>query len=145
MGQKDGTTEKSSPPTKPIAKMWASSVKTVGRRVAQARLCSSSAGSDPVVFVEGVRTPFLASLTDFQHLMPHQLLARTFQGILERTGLAADQVDYLCAGTVQQEVRTSNIAKEAAFTAGCLALEPFHSCQASHSPPRGTPSRWPAS
>ena len=24
--------------------------------------------------------------------MPHQLLARTFQGILERTGLAADQV-----------------------------------------------------
>ena len=59
------------------------------------------------MFVEGVRTPFLASLTDFQvvlqksfsdfvnnpqHLMPHQLLARTFQGILERTGLAADQV-----------------------------------------------------
>ena len=24
--------------------------------------------------------------------MPHQLLARTFQGILERTGLAAEQV-----------------------------------------------------
>ena len=33
----------------------------------QARLCSSLA-SDPVVFVEGVRTPFLASLTDFQVL-----------------------------------------------------------------------------
>jgi len=106
--------------------MWASSVKTVGRRVTQARLCSSSAGSDPVVFVEGVRTPFLASLTDFQHLMPHQLLARTFQGILERTGLAADQVDYLCAGTVQQEVRTSNIAKEAAFTAGFPLSTPGH-------------------
>ena len=61
--------------------------------------------------MEGVRTPFLASLTEFQvvraganscqlvscldnlqHLMPHQLLARTFEGILERTGLAADQV-----------------------------------------------------
>ena len=40
------------------------------------------------------------------------------------------QVDYLCAGTVQQEVRTSNIAKEAAFTAGCLARAqlPSHSC-----------------
>merc|ERR1711936_677961 len=128
----------------PKVKMWSSRAKMVGQRVSQARLCSSSA-NDPVVFVEGVRTPFLASLTDFQHLMPHQLLARTFEGILERTGLAANQVDYLCAGTVQQEVRTSNIAKEAAFTAGCLALEPFHSCQASHSPPRGTPSRWPAS
>ena len=40
----------------------------------------------------------------------------------------AIQVDYLCAGTVQQEVRTSNIAKEAAFTAGCLAQLPSHSC-----------------
>merc|ERR1712032_1360097 len=89
----------------------------IGHHITKARLCSSLA-SDPVVFVEGVRTPFLASLTEFQHLMPHQLLACTFQGILERTDLTADQVDYLCAGTVQQEVRTSNIAKEAAFSAG---------------------------
>lgn len=29
---------------------------------------------------------------NLQHLMPHQLLARTFQGILERTGLSAEQV-----------------------------------------------------
>ena len=38
----------------------------------------------------------------------------------------------MCAGTVQQEVRTSNIAKEAAFTAGCLARAqlPSHSCLA---------------
>jgi len=105
--------------------MLGSSIKMVGHRITKARLCSSLA-SDPVVFVEGVRTPFLASLTDFQHLMPHQLLARTFQGILERTGLSADQVDYLCAGTVQQEVRTSNIAKEAAFTAGFPLSTPGH-------------------
>ena len=37
------------------------------------------------------------------------------------------QVDYLCAGTVQQEVRTSNIAKEAAFISGIiLNLTPPH-------------------
>jgi len=110
----------------PAEEMWGSSIKMVGQRVTQARLCSSIASSDPVVFVEGVRTPFLASLTDFQHLMPHQLLARTFEGILERTGLTADQVDYLCAGTVQQEVRTSNIAKEAAFSAGFPLSTPGH-------------------
>ena len=71
-------------------------------------------------------------------IIPPQLLARAFEGVLERTGLAPEQVlpsrhppslipwlnlfqvDYLCAGTVQQEVRTSNVAKEAAFISGIL-------------------------
>lgn len=94
-------------------------------RILQARH-SSSLSEDPVVYVEGVRTPFLASLTDFQHMAPHQLLARAFEGVLERTGLAPEQVDYLCAGTVQQEVRTSNIAKEAAFISGFPLHTPGH-------------------
>ena len=65
--------------------------------------------SDPIVFVDGVRTPFLASLTDFENMMPHQLLSQAFTGLLSRTGVSAEQVDYLCAGTVQQEVMTSNV------------------------------------
>jgi len=92
----------------------------------QVRNSSTNIAEDPIVFVEGVRTPFLASLTDFQSMMPHQLLARAFQGILERTGLTPEQVDYLCAGTVQQEVRTSNIAKEAGFISGFPLHTPGH-------------------
>ena len=73
--------------------------------------------SDPIVFVDGVQTTFLASLTDFESMITHELLSQAFTGLLSRTGVSSDQVDYLCAGTVQQEVRTSNITKEAAFDA----------------------------
>ena len=86
----------------------------------------SSTNTEKIVFVEGVRTPFLASLTGFQTMMPHQLLADTFTAVLARTGLAKTQVDYVCAGTVQQEVRTSNIAKEAAFLSGLPLSTPGH-------------------
>ena len=82
--------------------------------------------SDPIVFVDGVRTPFLASLTDFESMMPHELLSQAFTGLLSRTGVSPAQVDYLCAGTVQQEVRTSNITKEAAFDAGFPLGIPGH-------------------
>ena len=85
-----------------------------------------STSADKIVFVEGVRTPFLASLTGFQTMMPHQLLAETFTAVLERAGVAGSQVDYVCAGTVQQEVRTSNVAKEAAFLSGMPLSTPGH-------------------
>jgi len=82
--------------------------------------------SNPIVFIEGVRTPFLASLTDYQHMMPHQLLAQAYTGLIDRTGVAASEIDYLCAGTVQQEIRLSNIAKEAGFEAKLPKNIPGH-------------------
>ena len=48
--------------------------------------------SNPIVFIDGVRTPFLASLTDFQSMMPHQLLGQAYTGLLARTGVSADQL-----------------------------------------------------
>ena len=47
--------------------------------------------SNPIVFIDGVRTPFLASLTDFQYMMPHQLLAQAYTGLLSRTGVTGEQ------------------------------------------------------
>ena len=44
------------------------------------------------MFVEGVRTPFLSSLTTFEQMMPHQLLAAAMAGLLQRTGLSPHQV-----------------------------------------------------
>jgi len=90
------------------------------------RRAYSSLTADPIVFIDGVRTPFLASLTDFQYMMPHQLLAQAYTGLLARTGVSPDKVDYLCAGTVQQEVRTGNVAKEAAFEANMPKGIPGH-------------------
>ena len=48
-----------------------------------------------LVFVDGVRTPFLEILTQFQGVMPHQLLAQAMTGLLSRTGLHARL--YVCS------------------------------------------------
>lgn len=41
-----------------------------------------------------------------------------FQGLITKTALDKSDVDYIMAGTVIQEVKTSNIAREAAINAG---------------------------
>ena len=41
-----------------------------------------------------------------------------YQGLITKTALDKSDVDYVLAGTVIQEVKTSNIAREAAINAG---------------------------
>lgn len=49
-----------------------------------------------------------------------------YRGILAKTGVPADLIDYVIYGTVLQEVRTSNIAREAALCAGYSDKTPAH-------------------
>ncbi|XP_039604060.1 trifunctional enzyme subunit beta, mitochondrial [Polypterus senegalus] len=79
-----------------------------------------------VVLVEGVRTPFLMSGTDYNDLMPHDLARAALQGLLTRTSLPKHVVDHIVYGTVIQEVKTSNVAREAALGAGFSDKIPAH-------------------
>uniref|UniRef100_A0A8C4DJD6 Trifunctional enzyme subunit beta, mitochondrial n=1 Tax=Dicentrarchus labrax TaxID=13489 RepID=A0A8C4DJD6_DICLA len=83
-------------------------------------------GVKNIVLVEGVRTPFLLSGTTYADLMPHDLARAALQGLLHRTGLPKDAVDYIIYGTVIQEVKTSNVAREAALGAGFSDKIPAH-------------------
>lgn len=47
-------------------------------------------------------------------------------GILKKTGLPKEVIDYVIYGTVIQEVKTSNIAREAALAAGYSDKTPSH-------------------
>jgi len=49
----------------------------------------------------------------FRSLMPHDLQRMALVGLMQRTGLDKDLVDYICMGTVIQEVKTSNVARKA--------------------------------
>ena len=71
-----------------------------------------------MVLVDGVRAPFLMSGTDFKNLMPHDLPRYAFTGMVNKTGTDKCIVDYLCMGTVIQEVKTSSISHEPALGAG---------------------------
>ncbi|KJE95862.1 trifunctional protein [Capsaspora owczarzaki ATCC 30864] len=87
------------------------------RSFATAAAAPKRSGRD-VVLVEAVRTPFLTSGSEFAELMPHDLQRMAFKGLLGRTGINPATIDYVIAGTVIQEVKTSNVAREAAIGAG---------------------------
>lgn len=79
-----------------------------------------------IVLVDGVRTPFLLSGTDYQKLWPHDLVRHSLNGLAKRIDLDKEAVDYIVMGTVIQEVKTSNIAREAALGAGYSQKTPAH-------------------
>jgi len=87
---------------------------------------STPAESKRLVLVDGVRTPFLTSGSDYKALMPHDLQRYALTGLVNKTGLDKSLVDYFCMGTVIQEVKTSNIAREAALGAGFSDRIPAH-------------------
>lgn len=79
-----------------------------------------------IVLVDGIRTPFLMSGTQYSKLMPHDLARHALIGIAKKTGIPKEIVDYIVYGTVIQEVKTSNIAREAALAAGYSDKTPGH-------------------
>lgn len=51
-------------------------------------------------------------------LMSYQLGAFAIKGVLDKTGITPDQIDEVVMGTVVHNVKTPNVAREAALTAG---------------------------
>lgn len=70
------------------------------------------------VLVDGIRTPFLKSGTEYNDLMAYDLGRYAIQGLLSRNNLDPNTIDRVIMGNVIQEVRTSNIARESALGAG---------------------------
>jgi acetyl-CoA acyltransferase len=77
-----------------------------------------------VVFIDGVRTPFLKSGTDYMDLMSYQLGQYAIKGLLDKTGLNPEEVDRVIYGNVISNVKTENVAREAAVTAGIPVKAP---------------------
>ena len=77
-----------------------------------------------VVFIDGVRTPFLKSGTDYMDLMSYQLGQFAIKGLIDRTGIDVNEIDRVIYGNVISNVRTENVAREAAVTAGIPVKAP---------------------
>lgn len=76
--------------------------------------------------VDGVRTPFLMSGTKYSKMMPHELARHSLLELLRKTGVNKEIIEHITYGTVIQEVKTSNIAREAALSAGFSDKTPAH-------------------
>jgi len=71
-----------------------------------------------IVFIDGSRTPFLKSGSDYMDLMSYQLGQYAISGLLSKTGIDPGVIDRVIMGTVIANLQTSNVAREAATTAG---------------------------
>lgn len=83
-----------------------------------------------VVVVDGCRTPFLRSLTEFTDLMSYDLGTMAVSALLARARLDPGQIDRLILGTVIAEVKTSNVAREVALAAGLPLSVPAYTVTA---------------
>ncbi|XP_032071854.1 trifunctional enzyme subunit beta, mitochondrial [Thamnophis elegans] len=83
-------------------------------------------GMKNIVVVDGVRIPFLQAGTSYADLMPHDLARAALTGLLYRTDVPKEAIEYIMLGTVIQEVKTSNVAREAALGAGFSDKTPAH-------------------
>jgi acetyl-CoA acyltransferase len=73
---------------------------------------------EPVI-LEAVRTPFAKAGGAFRGVRPDRLLARTLDGLLERTGLDAEKVEDVINGTVTQAgEQGANIGRLGVMLAG---------------------------
>jgi len=83
-----------------------------------AAAASSSSTPKNVVVVSGVRIPFATTSSIYSDQLAVDLQRLAITGLLNQTALDPALVDYVVTGNVIQEVRTSNIAREAALNAG---------------------------
>ena len=95
-------------------------------RAAALRRGLGTAPSKRVVVVDGARIPFAMAGTKYKDQMAVDLMRYALRGLLTKTALPVDEVDYVLCGTVVQEPRTSNIAREAAMHAGLPHDIPAH-------------------
>ncbi len=82
--------------------------------------------SKNIVLIDGCRTPFLRASTDYKDLMSYQLGQFAIRGLLNKTGIDVEYIDSVVYGTVIANVKTSNVARESAITAGILPKTPCH-------------------
>ena len=85
-----------------------------------------NAMKEKIVLVDGCRTPFLRSETDFLNTMTYELGQLAIKGLLNKTGINPNLVDSVVMGCVISTLKTSNLAREAALTAGIPYSTPCH-------------------
>jgi len=86
----------------------------------------SSQTPKKVVFVDGCRIPFTTGGSTYSDYLAVDLGRFALKGLLTKTALDPKLIDYLYYGTVIQEARTSNIAREASMGAGIPINVPSH-------------------
>lgn len=101
-------------------------VATMFKKGLSTAAAASASASKKVVFVDGIRIPFTAAGTVYKDLISYDLGRMATKALLDKTALDKNEIDYVAWGTVIQEVRTNNIAREICIGAGLPHTVPSH-------------------
>ncbi len=71
-----------------------------------------------VVYIDGGRTPFLKSGTEFKYLNSYDLARIAIQSLLTKTQISPEAIDWVLMGRVVGDINNSNVARDAALAAG---------------------------
>ncbi|MEX0684516.1 MAG: acetyl-CoA C-acyltransferase [Balneolales bacterium] len=71
-----------------------------------------------VVLVDGCRIPFQRSGTGYKNLMSYDLAREVLKGLIKKADFKPANIDRIIMGTVIQEVKTGNVARDSALAAG---------------------------
>lgn len=91
---------------------------TAAKHFSSTATATAANDGNQVVIVSGIRLPFAQTSTIYSDELAVDLQRLAIHGLLTHTALPKDAVDYIVCGNVIQEVKTSNIAREAAINAG---------------------------
>lgn len=100
--------------------------KAAGKAVGKGKAARNSNGLRNVVLVDGARLPFQPAMTAYNDLISYDLARLAMTGLMTKTGVSPKEVDYVLMGTVLQEVKTSNLARDAALASGFPKSVPAH-------------------
>lgn len=78
-----------------------------------------------IAILDGLRLPFQPSGTTYRKLMPYDLVNACFSGLLSRNPTLTKKIDDVSVGTVMQDVKTTNIARECGIEQGLSATIPM--------------------
>lgn len=77
--------------------------------------------SDRIAIVDGIRTPFCKSGTDFTGISAQRLAALVIRELLERTAIDSELIDEVIVGCVANPFDAANVGRVAALMAGLPA------------------------
>lgn len=81
-----------------------------------------------IAVIDGCRTPFLKSGTEFKELI-HWLLGRhAVKGLIAKTGISSKEIDHVIMGSLFHHASTTNVAREVVLASGLPESLPAHTC-----------------
>ena len=71
-----------------------------------------------VFLIDGCRTPFLKSGTDYIDILSYELAQYAIEGLILKTGVSKNDIDQVILGNVVSNILTPNVAREASIASG---------------------------